>query len=417
VFSFPGYHPAVVPGGPLLAHPISQPGGLSVSPLVAAVGAAVAAGILVMIWPSTKRSPPLGTAPSVDPWEGTLRPAQVATRSVGVLLLLAAIVAGRLGSVRELENLAPALVVGVGWPGLVILSSTLGPVWRWLDPWDGVARALVHDAGSSKPVRPSEASVWPAVLPAAAWTWYLSVFPSPTDPRSIGLALGLYTIWCVGGCVALGRRSWLPRAEVFGLLFGWLARLPRGLLRGWEPPRGSEAVLGVLAGGLLFGTIRLSELWGRLNAVEGAVLVATAGLAGSVLLYAGLLLVLGRVSEDARGSVLVGAVPLVGAVAVAVGLARSRLTTSLAVLPSVAADPLGRGWDLFGTADTPIGPPLPADRLALVQLATLALGAVAAAVVVAGRRPSVRGPAAVAAAGLTGGATLAVMVAPGLVHG
>jgi hypothetical protein len=399
----------------VLAHPISQPGGLSVSPLVAAVAAAAVAGLLVLVWPPRKRPPAPGPPRPVDSWEGGLRPAQIGTRAVGIVLLLAAILAGRLGSERELENLAPALVVGVGWPGLVFLSATMGPVWRWLDPWDGLARGLVPDRGATPP---PGASVWPAVLPAAAWTWYLSVSPSPTAPRSIGLALGAYTIWCLGGCVAVGRRSWLPRAEVFGLLFGWLARLPRGLLRGWEPPRGSEVLLGVVAGGLLFGAIRLSELWGRLNAVEGALLVATAGLAGSALLYAGGLWVLGRVSgPDARASLIAASVPLVGAVAVAIGLARSRLSTSLAALPSVASDPLGRGWDLFGTADTPLGPPLPADRLAVVQLTALALGAVAAAIVVAGRGPPVRWPASVAAAALIGGAILAVMVAPGLVHG
>lgn len=398
----------------MLAHPISQPGGLSVSPLVAAVAAAAVGGVLVLVWPATRRPPAPGPAPPIDSWEGVLQPAQIATRVVGVALLLAAIVAGRIGSQRELENLAPALVVGVGWPGLVFLSAALGPVWRWLDPWDGIARVA---AGSSKPAG-SGASVWPAVLPAAAWTWYLSVFPTPTAPRSIGLALGLYTLWCVAGCLVGGRLSWLPRAEVFGIVFGWLARLPRGLLRAWEPPPGSEAVLGVLGGGLVFGAIRLSEVWGKLNAVDGALLVATGGLAASALLVAGALWALGRGGgDDRRASVIVGAVPLVGAVAVAIGMARSRLTTSLAVLPSVASDPLGRGWDLFGTADTPIGPPLPADRLATVQLSVLALGAVASAMVVAARRPARRWLAAAAAAGLVGAATLAVMVAPGLVHG
>jgi hypothetical protein len=46
----------------------------------------------------------------------------------------------------------------------------------------------------------------------------------------------------------------------------------------WEPPPGAEVLLGALTGGLLFGAIRRTELWGGLNVVPGAVVYATLGL-------------------------------------------------------------------------------------------------------------------------------------------
>jgi hypothetical protein len=175
---------------------------------------------------------------------------------------------------------------------ILLGCAVLGPVWRWLDPWDGATRLVQTD-----PRAEGGASVWWAGVPTVAWTWYLGAFPEILDPRNVGLALGVYSAVTIAGCLVLGRASYLTRAEPFGLLFGWTARLPRGLLPGWSPPRGAEAVLGTMAGGVLFGTVRLSTLWGSLNVAPAALAYATIGVAAGAFGLAGLLVLCGRWSE------------------------------------------------------------------------------------------------------------------------
>ena len=99
-----------------LAHPLTQPYGLPVSPLV--LGYAAAALVLVVAFavPRGARRATAGDVGEVASWAGSLSAPQVATRAVAVGLLVLAIVAGRAGEDDELENLAPALVVGVVWP-------------------------------------------------------------------------------------------------------------------------------------------------------------------------------------------------------------------------------------------------------------------------------------------------------------
>jgi hypothetical protein len=403
------------PPGELLAHPLTQEGALRVSPLVAAAVAGILAGALALFWRAPGKRLAARPGVLIDSWEGRLTAGQVATRSLSVGLVVLAVAAGRLGSQRELDNLAPALAVGVAWPGLLVLSATLGPVWRWLDPWDGIARTVAADTGD----RPAREDVRLAVLVAVAWTWYLGAYPEALSPRAVGLALGVYTFVTVAGCLAFGRSRWLSRAEVFGILFGWLARLPRGLLPSWSPPAGASLLLGALAGGLVFGEIRRTELWGELNVVPGAVLWATAALVASAAVGALLVNSLERwaSAEGAPGSVAAVAVPAVASIAVAFSLARSRLFTSIQILPSVLADPFGLGWDPFGIQPETLEAPLAPVPLAVVQLAVLLAGHVAGAVALARRGPGTRAPAALVLALLMGSATLTLVHAPGLTHG
>lgn len=395
----------------LLAHPLIEEGVLPISPALAAALAGCLVAACGLYWPARQR---LAEAPEhlpVDSWEGSLTPGQVVTRGISVAVVALVVAAGRLGSERELENIAPALIIGAGWPGLVLLSATLGPVWRWLDPWDGVARVMAGEEGE----RPS-GDVRIAVVATVAWTWYLGVYPDTLFPRSVGLALGVYLIVTVAACLAVGRIRWLARGEVFGILFGWLARLPRGLLREWTPPRGAALVMGALAGGHVFGEVRRTELWGGLNVVPGAVLWATLALVGSAVFGASVLHFLDRWAsrQGARGSVPAATLAAIASIAVALSMARSRLFTSIQILPTVVGDPFGLGWDPFGTAGGGVEAPLTPTRLAVVQLAVLLAGHVAGAIVLAQRPSGSRVPATVALALLMAAATATITLAPGL---
>jgi hypothetical protein len=98
------------------------------------------------------------------------------------------------------------------------------------------------------------------------------------------------------------------------------------------------------------------------------------------------------------------------AVSVAVALERYRFTTSLQLLPGLLGDPFGLGWDPLGPAVEGLDPtPVTPLTLLWLQLAVLALGHLAGAVVVArGLRDRARLPAALVLVHLTAGSMAAV---------
>jgi hypothetical protein len=375
-----------------LAHPLTEPYNLPVSPLVAAWAATILVLVVAFTWPRARAESSEASERLFTSWAGSLSRPQWACRVLAVALLALTIIAGRLGENDELENLAPALIVGAGWPLLVLASVSLGPVWRWIDPWDTVARAVTRGQADEPPNY-----VWPAAVVAFPWVWYLSAYTDTLEPRSVGAMLALYTLLTVAGCLAVGRQTWLATTEPLSILLSWLALLPRGRLTDWAPPRGAEALLGVLSGGVLFGAVRRSELWGDLNTVDHALLVATLGVAGSCALVTGLLLWTASMDRRGGAGIARAAVPAVAGIIVAVALERNRLFTSLQLLPELLGDPLGRGWDLFGQAGAGLDPaPLGVRGLLAAQLAVLVACHLAGAVVLARRAtPRARAPAAV----------------------
>jgi hypothetical protein len=389
------------------AHPLGQPYHLPVSPLLAADAAAALVLLTALAVPERRRPGAAARDPGCESWRGRLSGPQVLTRCAAIALLALAIAAGRLGVDDELENLAPALVVGAVWPLMTLASIAAGPLWRWVDPWDALARALSRgDDADDQPTH-----VWPAVVLATAWVWYLGAYDDPLDPRSVGALLALYTLVTVAGCLALGRARWLGMGEPFGIVLSVMALLPRGRLGGWDPPRGMDALLGALAGGVLFGAVRRSELWGELNTAAEPQLFAAAGVIASCALGAGLLMLMsGATERSSRAAVARAAVPAVAGVILAVALDRNRLFTSVQLLPGLLGDPLGRGWDVLGRADAGLDPdPLGITGLLVLQLGVLVTGYAAAAVVLGRRvRRRARLPAAAGLSLLAGLSVIAV---------
>lgn len=368
------------PGLPL-AHPLTQQYHLPLSPLALAYAAAAVVVVVAFAVPRASGPARPRGARVVTSWAGSLSAPRVATRVAAVAFLIVAIAAGRVGTEEELENLAPALVVGALWPLLVLASVLVGPVWRWVDPWDAAARALARSDDDSEP----SAHVWPAALVALGWVWYLSAYSHPLSPRSVGAALAVYSVVTVAGCLAVGRARWLSGAEPFGLVFSWMALVPRRGLGGWDPPRGAPAVLGVLTGGLLFGAVRRSELWGELNTDPHAELLATAGLIAAGAAAWGLLaLVQSTARPPARAVMARAAVPATAGLALAVAMDSNRLTTSLQLLPGLLGDPLGEGWNLLGRAGAGLdAAPFGTSGLLAVQLGLLVIGCAGGAIVLA----------------------------------
>ncbi len=360
----------------VLAHPLVDAAGLGVPSAVVA-----AAALLVVLLISSRagaRTPRLGRGVG-----GAGGARLVVGRAVGLGLLAMAILAGRLGPPGQLDTITTALVIGAGWPLLLLVSFVAGDVWRLLNPFDTLARGLEAVTGGSAN-RSTPRLGWVAAVGAVTWTWWLTVFPQALAPRSIALALGGYTIFALAGCLVTGRRTWLDRAEDMAVALGAIGRSGRHRSRAAQP-RAVHATMGILAGGLLFGEVRFSRWWlhqlDQLGADPYGDAAVGIGFAVAVTLGGALALAAGawgrrESAESAVADVHAGVVVALG---LALAIERDRLWTSVQLLVIRAGSPFGGDVDLFGTASWPLHPwPFGDAARVWVQVAVVtACGAVA----------------------------------------
>ena len=364
----------------VLAHPLTQSWELPVSPMfVVAVAVCLLAGATALaLRPAfaARAATPSPSTPTEGPlfWLG---------RALGLALLVFAVVVGRFGHPAELSNMAPALIVGAGWPVLVLAAALVGDVWRRLNPFDTIGRALAP-LGAGEGTDDALNLAW-AVPAAGLWVAYLTMWPNHLAPRTVAGALIVYTVATAAGVLAFGRRTWLSSGEVFTVFFGLIATVRRYGTAA-TMPAGAHLVLGVLCGGFVYGLLRDSQLLLGIGYGPRATVYSALALAATVALTVGAAHLAQRRAQrhGAQSAVAVALVVAAGALAITLALARNRLTTSLQLLPVLASDPMGRGHNLFGTTDWVLqGRPLGIAGLLLVQLCILTLGCALAGVLAA----------------------------------
>ena len=345
---------------------------------------------------------------------GVLR---VLVQAVAVGLFALTFASALFGTTVELLNFAPTFVYVIFWIGVPVLSVFLGDVWRLLSPWraiaDFVVWAIELTGRAARPVLAAPPGVgrYPAAAALFAFVALELTHPRPADPRTLAVAIALYTYWALAGMAMYGREVWTRQGEGFAVAFGLLARIaplavrdgavvvrwPLTGLAGAERLPGTLAFLAVLIGSTSFDGFSRTTFWQdtvsdvRARYADESVrvldLVTTAvNLAGLtvfvlavVLTY---LLAVGwarRLVHAPRSLVADFVLPLVPiAFAYLVAHYFSLFAIQGQFIFTLASDPFGRGWDLLGTADfapdlTVVSP----ETVWYVQVIALTLGHVA----------------------------------------
>lgn len=334
--------------------------------------------------------------------------------SAGLLVLV--FLAALLGEPSSARNLAPTFVLVVFWLGLVPVQVLLGNVWRLLNPWLAVADAVAwlwRAAGQewTPPLRyPERLGVWPGALFLFCFAAYELVYTEPASPRSLALAIALYSYAMWFGMAMFGRREWDDQANGFTVYYGLLARIaPFGERHGRLVRRapftglaaedrtpGLLAFVAVMLGSVAFDSVSRLSFWQDwtadlqrpyvLDDPDTADLIAMAlglaGLIGCVLLVALAFLAATRLAERVTSRRALVPDFVQSLVPIALVYAVAHYFTLLLVQGQygwqLASDPFGYGWDLFGTFDyAPNIEPLAPNTVWYAQVAVLVAGHVA----------------------------------------
>ncbi len=360
------------------------------------------------------------------------------------------LVAGFVGNPDPNRNLVPTMTWVVFWVGLAYVSGLVGNLWALINPWKilfGWAEALWRRSIGGRLSRgaeyPAELGAWPAVALFLVFAWAEVAWPDSGRPSRVATLALAYTGVTFAGMYVYGRDTWLKRGEAFSIAMAFFARLaptevraPGGqgqvvddyeayskaspAQREWNlRPWGSGLLTGerLTFSGAVFLALMLSTVsfdgfsetplwasfladsfgafsWLGVHAFTGiktfGLLLAPALLFGAFALTALLVRRLGRSEEpvgDLIGRFAVSLAPIALAYHVAHFLS-FLLIQGQRIVP-LASDPLGKGWDLFGTAGYAIDIGIVNARFAwIVGVAAIVIGhiaAVYAAHVIAGR--------------------------------
>jgi hypothetical protein len=342
---------------------------------------------------------------------------RVVVQAISMVLFTVVLVAALIGTTEPVENLAPTWVYVVFWLGLPLLSVLFGDVWRALSPWRAMADAFVwaweRTGREARPlaVYPERLGRFPGAVALFAFVALELCYSEPSSPRALAFAIALYSYVALFGMVAFGRETWTARGEGFAILFTYIARiaplctragrirlrLPLTGLAGAERVPGSTLFIAVALGSVGFDGYSRTAAWQNLLAETeapyildrpgtGELLVTGLNLAGLVV---GVALVLGAflaACAIARSTVsaprplapefILSLVPI--ALVYAVAHYFSLFVIQGQFVVPLLSDPLGRGWDIFGTAGVRpniaiLGP----NTVWYVQAGALVLGHVA----------------------------------------
>jgi hypothetical protein len=298
--------------------------------------------------------------------------------------------AALVGDTDPFRNLAPTWVYVIFWLGVPALSVVFGNVWRGLSPWRAIADAFVwireRTGADVRPlaVYPERLGRWPGTAVIFAFVTLELAYSDPASPRALAFAIALYTYIALFGMAAFGREQWERTGEGFAVLFGLLAlvaplhaeegrlrlRWPLTGLAGAERLPGSVGFIAVMLGSVLFDGYSRTTTWQDLMAdLEAPYVVDRPGV-GELL-----------VTLASIGGLLTGVLLIALAYEAACALARSSVNAPRSLVPDflrslvpiafvyvvahyvslflvqgqfavpLLSDPLGRGWNLFGTAD------------------------------------------------------------------
>lgn len=291
------------------------------------------------------------------------------------------------------------------WIGLVPVSLVFGSVWPTLSPARTlhlvVCRLLKTDPDQGTVPLPERVGVWPAVIGLFGFVYLELIAPDRTTIAVLLLAVAAYVAVLACGAVLFGQR-WFGAADPFEVYARLMARLsvwgrdphgtvvlrsPLATLASFTPAPGTVAFVTVLIGSTAFDGLSNSTSW--ISWVQqqplAPITVASLSLVALVAVAAVSFVGASRLGGRMARSPLAGEPGLFvhALLPIALGYVTAHYLTLFVFegqrTLALWSDPLGRGWDVFGTATLEVSYAFAAYPavIATIQAGAVVLGHIA----------------------------------------
>jgi hypothetical protein len=210
------------------------------------------------------------------------RPVDLLCGAIGIFLLGLTVWAGLDGTETSSANFAPTFVYVIFWLGLVAASVLLGNVFKALNPWRALGRAVswVARTAARAPMPPplsypERLGHWPAAAGIFLFAALELVWSDGDAPQTLAAAALVYSVAQFVGMALYGVEEWCERGDAFSVYFGLFARIspwtvrdglvalrpPLAGLADFRPLSGTVALLAVMIGSVTFDGAAEAPLW------------------------------------------------------------------------------------------------------------------------------------------------------------
>ena len=141
--------------------------------------------------------------------------------ALGLALFAVVFAAALVGERSVGTNIAPTFIWVIFWLGLVPLVVVFGNLWSVLSPWRAVADAVAwlwsKTGRGWEPAAqyPERLGLWPAAVLLLAFATLELAYPRSAEPRTLALAIVVYSWITWAGVLIFGRRTWIDNGEAF----------------------------------------------------------------------------------------------------------------------------------------------------------------------------------------------------------
>ena len=321
-------------------------------------------------------------------------------RVLSALTFIVYLLAGLFGTEDPNANLVPTMTWVVFWVGIAYVSALVGDIWVLTNPWKiifGYAEALTWEMAGKELARyepyPERLFAWPAVLLFLVFAWVEVVYTASGVPLNIAALALAYSVVTLLGMWWFGREEWLRNGEVFTIVFGFLAAFAptqitdppddgvstdhgfslrpwgAGLLAVPQPALSRAALLLLMLATVSFDGFVETGTWTELlldlfpvfsflgaYAFSG---ITTLGLIVAPFVFFGVFALtawlMGWLVKSSLSTTELVCTFVFSLVPIALAYHIAHFFSFLVIqgqrMFSLASDPFGWGWDLFGTSD------------------------------------------------------------------
>ena len=150
--------------------------------------------------------------------------------SVSLFCLI--IFGGLMGSQVSTKNIAPTMVWVIWWVGFSYFIALVGNLWPTINPWSIVFRWLYRffqfwiKCKSPKPkfTYPVWLDLWPAILFFWLFAWLELVSEMAKSPSTLATLILIYSSMTWLGMAVFGEKVWLAKGEAFSFFFSLFGR-------------------------------------------------------------------------------------------------------------------------------------------------------------------------------------------------
>lgn len=307
-------------------------------------------------------------------------------KALFVAALFVALGSGFFGNQNPAFNLLPTLVWVLFAVGVTFISAFVGNIWAVVNPFKTLyefGESVLRASGITwNHVRmPEWWGVWPAMLLFFLFRWIENVSLVSSEPKLLASFILMYAALTFAGMSVFGKDEWLLKGDPFSAFFSFLSmfsitearkdgaqsqvylRPPAvGLLRKETSTSGMLFVLLMLstvaADGVLSTPLFQNLFTASLHLGLPWYVVGTAGLLGLYGVFTGVYFLFSfltkAISRDTSSTLDVARRFVYSLLPISIAYEVAHYVSILVIegqrIFYLVSDPLGRGWNLFGTA-------------------------------------------------------------------